>query len=59
MIPLRNHPTTADVIYNNEETEFLLAVDTWKREKNVKFPTLIELFKILKGLGYIKLRILK
>ncbi len=61
-LPKRNrcHPATSDsLIYSDDETEFLMAVDAYKREKNIKFPTLVELLNILKSLGYIKLRILK
>ncbi len=61
-LPKRNrcHPATCDhLIYSDDETEFLMAVDKFKREKNIKFPTLVELFNILKDLGYIRLRILK
>lgn len=50
----RRHPTTAEVEYDADQTEFLLAVDAWKKRTGVKFPTLIELYAVLIELGYAK-----
>ncbi len=42
------------IIYADEEREFLMAMDTYKREKNRPFPTWKEVLKVIKGLGYVK-----
>lgn len=54
----RRARTHADGIpYDEEETEFILAVERWKRTTGVKFPALTDLLKILKELGWRKTEI--
>jgi len=38
--------------YTDEEREFLVAVDLYKRSKHRPYPTWEEIFKIMIGLGY-------
>lgn len=40
--------------YDEDEEEFIRAVDVHKREADRQFPTLCELLKVLKSLGYTK-----
>jgi len=47
-------PTNAEAGYTDEEREWLLAVDRYKRESGRKFPTLCELLAVLRSLGYRK-----
>lgn len=39
---------------NDEEAEFILAMQKFKEDNNKKFPTWSEAFRVLKSLGYIK-----
>ncbi len=43
-----------DHVYTPEEMEFIKAMDLYKREKRRPFPTLREILKVLKSLGYSK-----
>lgn len=40
--------------YTDEEREFLVAMDRYKRDTGHKFPTWSEVLKVLKSLGYEK-----
>ena len=40
--------------YAYDETEFMLAMDAFKREKRRPFPTWCEVLEVLKSLGYRK-----
>ncbi len=40
--------------YGPDEMEFMLAVDRWKAITGNQYPTLCELLRIAKGLGYEK-----
>lgn len=40
--------------YGDEEIEFLLAIERYKREKKRPFPTWHEVLRIVKSLGYRK-----
>ncbi len=40
--------------YSDDEIEFMMAVDKFKRRTDIKFPTLAELLSIVKDLGYSK-----
>jgi hypothetical protein len=42
------------LVYDDDETEFLKAVERYKRERRRPFPTLSELLGVLKGLGWRK-----
>lgn len=51
---IRYHPITTVMNYETDETEFIMAVGKWQIERNIRFPTLSELLRILKSLGYEK-----
>jgi hypothetical protein len=45
-------PTTCERDYNDEETEFMKAMDRYKRENRRPFPTWSEVLEVLQSLGY-------
>jgi hypothetical protein len=45
---------TGTTDYTDDEREFLVAMDRYKREKNRPFPTWREVLMVIKGLGYTK-----
>ena len=47
-------PTTCERDYNDEETEFMKAMDRYKRENRRPFPTWSEVLEVLMSLGYRK-----
>lgn len=47
-------PATTDRVYEDEEREWLVAVERYKRAARRPFPVLTELFRILLDLGYRK-----
>ena len=47
-------PTTCERDYNDEETEFMKAMDRYKRENRRPFPTWSEVLEVLRNLGYRK-----
>lgn len=47
-------PTTCQRDYTDDDREFMVAVDRYKRESHRPFPTLSELLEVLRGLGYRK-----
>src|SRR5262245_19170786 len=47
-------PTTCERDYNDEETEFMKAMDRYKRENRRPFPTWSEVLEVLRSLGYRK-----
>jgi hypothetical protein len=47
-------PTTCERDYNNEEIEFMKAMDQYKRENRRPFPTWSEVLEVLRALGYRK-----
>lgn len=51
--PVTN-PCTSEKIYTDDEAEFLRAVQAYKDKYKVKFPSLSELFYIMRQLGYSK-----
>lgn len=56
-LPRGEDPVTCDVSYTDDETEFLLAIEKYKKyKKNMKrrFPTYREILNVLKSLGYRK-----
>lgn len=47
-------PCTTDRRYTDEEREFLLAMERYKKANRRPFPTWSETLEVLKGLGYRK-----
>ena len=45
---------STEVIYDDEELEFMRAVEAYKRQKGRPFPALSELLEILRALGWRK-----
>jgi len=48
-------PTTCERDYNNDEIEFMHALDEYKRAAGRMFPTCSEILEVLHGLGYRRL----
>ena len=46
--------TTCERDYNNEEIEFMKAMDQYKRENRRPFPTWSEVLEVLRAMGYRK-----
>lgn len=47
-------PTTCERDYNVDETDFMKAMDRYKRENRRPFPTWSEVLEVLRSLGYRK-----
>jgi hypothetical protein len=47
-------PCTTDRRYTDEEREFLMAMEAYKKRAGRPFPTWSEALEVLKGLGYRK-----
>ncbi len=47
-------PTTCERDYNNDEIEFMHALDEYKRTSGRMFPTCSEILEVLQKLGYRK-----
>ena len=47
-------PTTCEREYTKAETEFMLAMNEYKRRSGRMFPTWSEVLEVLRGLGYEK-----
>lgn len=47
-------PTTCERDYNNDEVEFMRAMEMYKRLNNRPFPTWSEVLEVLRALGYRK-----
>ena len=47
-------PTTCERDYNQEEIEFMQALDDYKRQSGRMFPTCSEILEVIRGLGYQK-----
>lgn len=45
-------PTTCERDYSDEETEFMKAMDRYKRENRRPFPTWSEVLEVMRALGY-------
>jgi hypothetical protein len=45
-------PTTCERDYNDDETEFMKAMDRYKRDNRRPFPTWSEVLEVLRSLGY-------
>ena len=48
-------PTTCERDYNNDEIEFMRAMDDYKRAAGRMFPTCSEVLEVIRSLGYFKL----
>lgn len=48
------HPCTSEVDYSKDETEFMLAIEKYKREHRRPFPTNREILRVVLTLGYRK-----
>ena len=46
------HPVTSEVEYADEETEFMMTMERYKRENKRPFPTWREVLAVAKSLGY-------
>jgi hypothetical protein len=47
-------PATCERVYDDEELEFMLAMDEYKRKFGRPFPTWSEVLEVVKSLGYRK-----
>lgn len=47
-------PTTCERDYDEDETQFMKAMDRYKRENRRPFPTWSEVLEVLRSLGYRK-----
>lgn len=47
-------PTTCERDYSDDETDFMKAMDRYKRENRRPFPTWSEVLEVLRSLGYRK-----
>lgn len=45
-------PTTCERDYTDEETDFMKAMDRYKRENRRPFPTWSEVLEVMRSLGY-------
>jgi hypothetical protein len=45
-------PTTCERDYSDEETDFMKAMDRYKRENRRPFPTWSEVLEVMRALGY-------
>ncbi len=48
-------PTTCERDYNEDEIEFMRAMDDYKRDAGRMFPTCSEVLEVIRNLGYVKL----
>ncbi|MEM6777768.1 MAG: hypothetical protein AAF670_08930 [Planctomycetota bacterium] len=48
-------PTTCERDYNDQEVEFMRAMDDYKRDSGRMFPTCSEVLEVVRGLGYVQL----
>ena len=47
-------PTTCERDYNQEEIEFMQALDAYKRANGRMFPTCSEILEVIRALGYVR-----
>jgi hypothetical protein len=47
-------PTTCEREYNDDEIEFMHALDAYKRSSGRMFPTCSEILEVIRGLGYVR-----
>ena len=48
-------PTTCERDYNNDEIEFMQAMDAYKRANGRMFPTCSEILEVIRSLGYVRM----
>ncbi|MEM6365408.1 MAG: hypothetical protein AAF745_13360 [Planctomycetota bacterium] len=48
-------PTTCERDYNDQEVEFMRAMDDYKRDSGRMFPTCSEVLEVVRSLGYFHL----
>ena len=48
-------PTTCERDYNNQEIEFMRAMDDYKHASGRMFPTCSEVLEVIRNLGYVQL----
>ncbi len=48
-------PTTCERDYNDQEIEFMRAMDDYKHSSGRMFPTCSEVLEVIRGLGYFQL----
>ncbi|TWU65612.1 hypothetical protein [Crateriforma conspicua] len=48
-------PTTCERDYNDQEIEFMRAMDDYKQSSGRMFPTCSEVLEVVRSLGYVKL----
>jgi len=48
-------PTTCERDYNDDEIEFMQALDAYKRANGRMFPTCSEILEVIRALGYVRL----
>ncbi len=48
-------PTTCERDYNEQEIEFMHAMDAYKRSSGRMFPTCSEVLEVIRSLGYVQL----
>ena len=54
---IARHHATSDKVFEDDETEFLVAMDQFKRRHNKQFPTLCDVLSVVRDLGYAKRRV--
>jgi hypothetical protein len=47
-------PTTCERDYNDDEIEFMHALDAYKRTSGRMFPTCSEILEVIRNLGYVR-----
>jgi hypothetical protein len=47
-------PTTCERDYNDDEIEFMQALDAYKRTSGRMFPTCSEILEVIRALGYVR-----
>jgi hypothetical protein len=47
-------PTTCERDYNDDEIEFMQAMDAYKRASGRMFPTCSEILEVIRSLGYVR-----
>jgi hypothetical protein len=48
-------PTTCERDYNDDEIEFMQAMDAYKRASGRMFPTCSEILEVIRNLGYVRM----
>ena len=48
-------PTTCEREYNDDEIEFMHALDAYKRSSGRMFPTCSEILEVIRAMGYVRI----